>query len=242
LISKAEDPVKILEQSVVDMQNDLVKLREAVAISIASQKRLSNQAIQAGNQSNLWLERAQLALKSGDEDLARKALTRKKTFETSKESLNNQLKTQNEQIETLKRSLLALDTKIADAKNKKDMLKARAKAAEAQQKLQNSINSIGNNSAMAAFEKMEEKVEAMEASSQAAAELAGIDLEAKFSALEGNSDIDDEMDLLKRTLEKGEESISLPKVSDDLNIVDVEAEEVLTSDIDEEIEELKKTL
>ena len=46
LVSKAEDPVKILDQSVADMQSDLVKLRQAVAMAISSQKRLCNQADQ----------------------------------------------------------------------------------------------------------------------------------------------------------------------------------------------------
>ena len=42
-VSDAEDPIKILDQSVADMQEDLVKLRQAVAIALSSQKRLENQ-------------------------------------------------------------------------------------------------------------------------------------------------------------------------------------------------------
>jgi len=49
-VSDAEDPIKILDQSVADMQEDLVKLRQAVAMAIASQKRLENQAKQAKEQ------------------------------------------------------------------------------------------------------------------------------------------------------------------------------------------------
>ena len=91
---------------------------------------------------------------------------------------------QDAQVETLKKSLVALEGKIAEAKTKKDMLKARAQAAKAQQQLQSAVGNLGSNSAMAAFERMEDKVEAMEASSQAAAELAGADLESQFAALE----------------------------------------------------------
>ncbi|MFZ4566384.1 MAG: PspA/IM30 family protein, partial [Prochlorococcaceae cyanobacterium] len=71
LVSRAEDPAKILDQSVADMQADLVKLRSAVATAIASQKRIQNQAEQAETQSRTWYERAELALKKGEEDLAR---------------------------------------------------------------------------------------------------------------------------------------------------------------------------
>ena len=79
-VSSIEDPAKILDQSVADMQADLVKLRQAVALAIASQKRLSSQAEQAAAQSKTWYERAELALKKGEESLAREALTRRKTF------------------------------------------------------------------------------------------------------------------------------------------------------------------
>ena len=169
LVSKAEDPVKILDQSVADMQADLVKLRQAVAMAIASQKRLGSQADQAQVQSKTWYERAELALQKGEEDLAREALTRRKAFQESFGSLTNQLEAQQGQVEMLKRSLVALEGKIAEAKTKKDMLKARAQAAKAQQNLQSAVGNMGSNSAMAAFERMEDKVAALEASGQAAA-------------------------------------------------------------------------
>ena len=94
LVSKAEDPVKILDQSVADMQEDLVKLRQAVALAIASQKRLRNQADQAEAQARTWYERAELALKKNEEDLAREALTRRKTFQETATSLAKQVQGQ----------------------------------------------------------------------------------------------------------------------------------------------------
>ena len=54
-LSAAEDPAKILDQSVADMQADLVKLRQAVATAIASQKRIQNQADQADAQAKTCL-------------------------------------------------------------------------------------------------------------------------------------------------------------------------------------------
>ena len=99
LVSKAEDPVKILDQSVADMQSDLVKLRQAVAMAISSQKRLKSQADQAQLQSRTWYERAELALQNGEEDLAREALTRRKAFQESFSGLDNQLQAQSGQVE-----------------------------------------------------------------------------------------------------------------------------------------------
>lgn len=200
LVSKAEDPGKILDQSVADMQSDLVKLRTAVATAIASQKRIENQAQQAEAQSKTWYERAELALKKGEEDLAREALSRRKTYQDTATALNNQLSSQAGQVDALKKSLLALEGKIAQAKTKKDMLKARSQAAQAQEQLQSAVSGLGTNSAMAAFEQMEEKVLQQEARSQAAAELAGADLESQFASLEG-SEVDDELAALKNRLE-----------------------------------------
>ncbi|MFM9047256.1 MAG: PspA/IM30 family protein, partial [Cyanobium sp.] len=200
LVSKAEDPGKILDQSLADMQADLVKLRQAVATAIASQRRLQNQAEQAETQSKAWYQRAEVALQKGEEALAREALSRRKTYQDTATALNNQINSQAGQVDTLKKSLTALEGKIAEAKTKKDMLKARAQAAQAQEQLQTAVNNLGTNNAMAAFEQMEEKVLNLEARSQAAAELAGADLESQFAALEG-SDVDDELAALKQRLE-----------------------------------------
>ena len=209
LVGKAEDPAKILDQSVADMQADLIKLRQAVATAIASQKRLQNQAEQADTQAKTWYERAELALKKGEEELARESLSRRKTYQDTATALTNQINAQASQVDTLKRSLTALEGKIAEAKTKKDMLKARAQAAQAQEQLQNAVGNLSTNSSMAAFDQMEEKVLGMEARSQAAAELAGADLESQFAALEG-SNVDEELESLKTRLSGGKTPIQLP--------------------------------
>ena len=229
LISKAEDPVKILDQSVADMQEDLVKLRQAVATAIASQKRIANQAEQADAQAKTWYERAELALKKGEEELAREALSRRKTYQDSATALSNQLNSQAGQVDTLKRSLVALEAKIAEAKTKKDMLKARAQAAKAQVQLQSAVGNLSTNTSMAAFERMEEKVEALEAQSQAAAELAGADLESQFAALEGGNDVDDELAALKTRMAGS--TAALPQL-----------EPVKVAEVDAELEELKRSI
>jgi len=237
-VSDAEDPIKILDQSVADMQEDLVKLRQAVAIAIASQKRLENQANQAREQIQNWLSRAELALKKGEDDLAREALSRKKTFQETFESLTNQFQSQNGQVEKLKKSLLLLERKIAEARTKKDMLKARAQAAKAQQKIQSAVGDLGGKSAMAAFERMEDKVEALEASGQAALELAGEDLESKFAALEGGDDIEKELETLRSQLKSGVEAIALPP--SDLDVNEVKTVEI--HEVEVELEEMKKSM
>jgi phage shock protein A len=238
LVSKAEDPAKILDQSVTDMQSDLVKLRQAVATAIASQKRIRNQAEQAEAQSRTWYERAELALRKGEEDLAREALTRRKTYQETAAALQAQLASQSGQVETLKKSLTALEAKIAEAKTKKDMLKARAQAAQAQEQLQSAVGRLGTNSAMAAFDQMEEKVQALEARSQAAAELAGADLESQFAALEGGSDVDDELASLRQRLEGGPTPVALPAE----NGPTPQLEAAKVAEVDSDLEDLRRSI
>jgi len=237
-VSDAEDPIKILDQSVADMQEDLVKLRQAVAMAIASQKRLEKQADQAKEQIKNWFSRAELALKKGEDDLAREALSRKKTFQETYESLSTQFQSQNGQVEKLKKSLLLLERKIAEARTKKDMLKARAQAAKAQQKIQSTVGDLGSQSAMAAFERMEDKVEALEASGQASLELAGEDLESKFAALEGSDDIEKELETLRNQLKSGVETLALPPT--DLNVNEIKTVEI--QEVEVELEEMKKSI
>ena len=237
VVGAMEDPAKILDQSVADMQADLVKLRQAVATAIASQKRIQNQAEQAEAQAKTWYERAELALKKGEEDLAREALGRRKTCQDTATALNTQLQSQAAQVEQLKQSLVKLESKIAEAKTKKDMLKARAQAAQAQEQLQSAVGNLGTNSAMAAFERMEEKVQTLEARSQAAAELAGADLESQFASLE-SSDVDDELAALKNRLSGAPAPVALPAD----NGAAPQLQPAKAAEVDAELEELKRSI
>lgn len=234
-VSSAEDPEKILEQAIIDMQEDLVQMRQAVAGAIASQKRVQQQYERAQNEANTWQQRAQLALQKGDEDLARQALVRKKSQAETALALKTQLDNQSTTVDQLKRDLIGLESKLSEAKTKKDMLKARASAAKANEQLQNTTSRLNTSSASAAFERMEEKVLQMEARSQAAAELAGSTLEGQFAALEAGGDVDLELAALKaQLLEPGEAPKSLPESSAPVKVTEVDAElEALKAEIDQ---------
>ncbi|AKG22824.1 PspA/IM30 family protein [Calothrix sp. 336/3] len=200
LVSKAEDPEKMLEQAILEMQEDLVQLRQGVAQAIAAQKRTEKQYSDAQNEINKWQRNAQLALQKGDENLARQALERKKSFSDTSTSLKTSLDQQTVQVESLKRNLVQLESKISEAKTKKEMLKARITAAKAQEQLQGMVKGMNSSSAMAAFERMEEKVLMQEARAQSAAEIVGADLEQQFAALESGSDVDLELEAMKQQL------------------------------------------
>jgi len=237
LVSKAEDPEKILEQAVIDMQEDLVKLRQAVARVIAEQKRSEQQYNQNQEEANKWQQRAQLALSKGDETLARDALVRKKTHTDTAAIFKTQLEQQTTQVETLKRSLVSLESKIQEAKTKKTMLQARSQAAKATEQLQNTLGNMSTGSTTSAFERMENKVLQAEARSQAAGELAGTNLELQFAQLEGAGEVDYELAQMKAALNPP----VLPP-ADTVPPATVTPSSANSAEIDVELDKLRKQL
>lgn len=234
LISKAEDPEKMLDQALADMQEDLVQLRQAVAKAIASQRRTQQQYESNQDEANKWQQRAQLALKKGDEGLAREALQRKKNFAETAKVLSPQLEQQQQQVQVIKRQLVALESKIAEAKTKKDMYKARIRAAEANKDLQESLGTMGSSDALSAFERMEDKVLELEAVGQAGAELGGFAIEERFASLEASS-VDDDLEALKLQMEGGSEAAGALPAGTQPDVEPVKEEVV-----DAELEELRR--
>jgi len=210
LVGAAEDPEKILEQAVMDMQEDLVQLRQAVAGAIAAQKRTERQCSQAESTAAEWYQRAQLALQKGEENLAREALTRKKSYQETATAMKASLGQQNAVVTQLKENMRAIESKISEAKSKKDMYIARARSAKASERLQEMMGNLNTGSALSAFERMEEKVMQLESRSEAIAELGTNDLEKKFLSLEGAEDVDSELAAMKAQMLPGNNTPKLP--------------------------------
>jgi phage shock protein A len=210
LIGQAEDPEKVLEQAVEEMQQDLIQLRQAVAQAIATQKRTERQAAQAETTAQEWYNRAQLALSNGDDNLAREALTRRKSYQETAKAMRSQLTQQSTVVSKLKENMRALESKISEAKTKKDLYIARARSAQASQKINEMLGNMGTGTAISAFERMEEKVMQLEAQSEAIAELGSSDLEKRFASLEGGNEVNSELAAMKANLMTGTESAKLP--------------------------------
>ncbi|QOV23001.1 PspA/IM30 family protein [Anabaenopsis elenkinii] len=197
LLGNAEDPEKILEQAVMEMQDNLVQLRQGVAQAIASQKRTERQAAAAQSTSEEWYRRAQLALQQGNEVLAREALTKRKAYQETATALSSQIEQQNDIVARLKKDMRSLELKISEAKTKKDMYIARARSAQASVRLQDMLDTSSATSSLNAFQSMEDKVLQLEAQSEAMAQLGTDDLQKQFDSLEAGSDIDRELAILK---------------------------------------------
>ncbi len=200
LIDKAEDPGKLMDQMIREMQENLREAKIEVAKAIADEKRLHHQLKQNDSQSKNWESKAMLALKKGDERLAKEALKQKKTYDGLSSSLRPQWEQQESMSSKLKDNLRALESKIDEARRKKDILLARQKRAEAQKRIHDVMTGMNDKSAFATFDRMEQKVMEIEAQADAAVELEMDSLDDQFRALESGSEVDDELAALKAKL------------------------------------------
>src|SRR5690349_8815583 len=204
LISRSEDPEKMLNQVVLDMNNQLVEAKKQVAASIADEKRLAKQAEQELANSAEWERRAMMALRAGNEDLAKEALNRKKEHDQLAQTFKDQWQKQKDAVEKLKLALRMLNDKIEEAKRKKNVLIARKKRAEAQKAIQETMSGLKDQSAFETFQRMEAKIDQMEAEAEAQGELAeeytGDVLAHKFAGLERSAGADTDLLALKRKM------------------------------------------
>ncbi|MBM4374460.1 MAG: PspA/IM30 family protein [Deltaproteobacteria bacterium] len=204
MISRAEDPEKMLNQVIIEMANQLIEAKKGVAEAIAMEKKLLKQAEEEAAKVTEWERRAMMAVRAGDDALAKEALNRKKEHQSHAETLKAQWAKQKAQVDQIKLALRALNGKIEEAKRKKQVLIARKRQAEARKKIQETMAGLQNASAFETFQRMEDRILQMEGEADAAGELAeeysGDTLAQKFKTLEQTSGSDEELLDLKRKM------------------------------------------
>lgn len=256
LINKAEDPEKMLNQVLVDMKSQLVEAKKQVAVAIADEKRLKKQYQQEAAKAAEWERKAMLAIKAGDDNLAKAALGRKSEHDEVAETLKQQWEAQKQSVEQLKQALRGLDTKIEEAKRKRNILVSRQKRAEAQRTINETLSNINSTSAFDTFERMSDRVTQLEAEAEATAEIGGAlpeaSLESQFKALEASTGVEDDLARLKNkmALQAAEEErkaiggkVEEPAASASAPPSDEEVEDASkAAEIDAQLEELKKKL
>ena len=188
LISKSEDPEKMLTQILVDMRGQLVKAKQQVASAIADEKRLRDQADAEFKQAQDWERRAMLAVQEQRDDMAKQALVRHGEHLNNGAQLEHTWESHRLETEKLKNSLRDLNDKIEEAKRKKNLLVARQRRAQAQARIAETMSSLSEKSAFEAFARMEERIETNERQIKASAELeeefTGDTLQRDFKMLE----------------------------------------------------------
>lgn len=201
MLDRAEDPVKMLNQFLRDMEQDIMEAEAAVAKQIAVEKKFKLQYEEAGEMVQKREAQALKALEQGNEELARRALQDKKEHQTRYDEMLNQYGIAKENADKLRDQLSEMKDEYGKMKNKRDLLVARAEAAKAQKTINRAMSGLNSSGAAGGFDRMSERVLQMEAEAQASGDMAGSSrsLDKELASL-GDSEVEDELAALKAKL------------------------------------------
>jgi phage shock protein A len=190
MIDKAEDPEKMIKQVILDMQNQLLQVKTQVAIAIADQHLLEKKRKENEDAAAEWRRKAEMAVDKKQDDLARAALERSLSYDELSKSFEQQVADQKAEVENLKNALNKLNAKLAEAKNKSDLLIAQHRRARALNKANDARMAMGDGSNAAAYDRMKSKVARDEAVAQAKSEITSESIDDRFAAMEKEEAID----------------------------------------------------
>jgi phage shock protein A len=204
MLDKAEDPVKMLDQFMREMDSDIREAESAVAKQIANEKMLKRKYDDAQAIVDKRFKQAEQAIEAGNDDLAKRALEDKNNYEQQASLLKESWERAKQDSDALKSKLDEMKNEYREMKLKKDTLKARAESAKTRTKMNRTMSSIGNDSSKQGFERMEEKVLKYEAEAETSEDLstASRSLDDEFKELDRKSGVDDELAALKKKMGK----------------------------------------
>jgi len=218
LLAKAEDPEAAAAQMIREMEESIVALRKEAASAIASHKMLERSLEKATGEIATWRENAELAVRESKDDLARKALGRKKDAEALAGEIESQLAESSRLVGKLKGELARVEDKVQEARAKRETLVTKKRLAECRRDLVRSVEGArrrlpgagGFGEIIDGFDKLEEKIEREAAELEAARELdeelsgerGGRTLAGEFDEMKRKKDLDEELAALKKRVKE----------------------------------------
>ncbi|HBW98468.1 MAG TPA: phage shock protein PspA [Pseudoalteromonas sp.] len=163
MLDKAEDPEKLLNLMLSEMQEALNECRSTAAAFLCEEKTLKRQIAQKQKDLTLWQTKAELAVAKNRDDLAKSALVEKQRVDEQIAAKNTQLNTLKESIEKITADCERLQQKMAQAKSKQAQLIKRHDIVAAREKVNMQLHSDKVANALSRFEMIEQKVEGIEA-------------------------------------------------------------------------------
>lgn len=202
MIDKAENPEKIARLIIQEMEDTLVEVRTDAARNIAERKELTRKGEQYDERAKEWADKAELALEKDREDLARGALQAKQQAEQMVDVVRREIDILDEAVAKADGDLAKLQTKLDEARAKHKSLMMRSGVAKSQIKMRSKITDHKVDDALARYERMERKVDELEAHVEAFDLGSGQSLESQFAALEADEAIEAELAALKASISK----------------------------------------
>jgi phage shock protein A len=202
MIDRAEDPEKMLKQLLQDMENQLLQVKTQVAIAIADQHLLEKKRQQQADCTANWRAKAELAVKKGEDELARLALERALSHEEMVAGFTQQVVEQTAEAESLRATYIRLHGKLAETHAQCEMLVAqhrRAKMAGRATRARQVVENGKGASKTAVLGRLKAQIQNTEAENHAGRVLLdGESLEDRFSKLERDGKVEQLLDELKQ--------------------------------------------
>lgn len=205
LLDRAEDPEKMIDQYLRNLESDFAKVKAETASIMAEEKTANRKLNECDEEIAKMSEYAKKAVAAGNDNDARQFLTKKSELTKKREVLAKDCELAQANAEKMRQMHDKLENDISEMKSKRDMLKAKVKVAETQRKINEmgaGLESAGNNAS--AFDRMEDKVNKMLDEADAIGELnksaSGKDIDdltSKYDTADTGSDVDDELAALK---------------------------------------------
>ena len=203
MLDRAEDPEKMVNEYLRQLTENLNEAKISVASAMADETKLHGKMVEHQAQADQWQSKAQAALGAGDDELARAALARKLQAQKMADGYRQQYEAQDQQVEELHEALIKLESRIAEARAKRELIVAKQNRAQTQEAIQRTVRGLGNITAMDKLSQLEERVDDRLNRADALDQLNRGTLEARFENLEQDQELDAELAALKRSMGQG---------------------------------------
>lgn len=221
LLDQAEDPEKMIKLMINEMEDTIIEIKSNCAAAIGSKNTMDRKVKELESLVDRWQNRAELAVASGRDALAREALLEKKKLSQELASLKEEASKYDATIAKYKEDIAKLEEKLAGAKAKYQSMREASQKAQAQAQASKGFsygtgydagtsgkapgdggygsNGYGNDDPIERFNRMEERINRMNARREQ--DKASDDLDSKFRDLEELDEIQKELDALKKKME-----------------------------------------
>ena len=208
MLDKAEDPEKLIRLMIKEMEDTLVEIKASCAGVMAAKKKIQRDCTTVETRATLWDEKAQLAVDKDREDLAREALMEKRRYAERAASLRKELAECEGLVNQYQEDLAQLEDKLGAVREKQRLLVQRHIHAHKRKRAQDELRRLDSSDAFIRFEQFENRIERMESEADLVNPIRQHSLDEELARLEGDEDIEKELEALKVAVTKKTGDIS----------------------------------
>jgi phage shock protein A len=203
LLDKAEDPAKMIRMIIMEMEETLVEVRASAARTIADQKEMGRQIGKLERLQDGWVEKAELALSKGRDDLAKAALFEKQKSADMADQLKGEIEILDDALRASEADIAKLQNKLREARARQNAVMTRMESAQNRSRLREMYAGPKVDDAFSRFDVLERNADLAEGHADALG-LGGPPktLDEEISELRNADKVDAELEALKASLAK----------------------------------------